>query len=93
MEGSGAAGGSEAAEMFQVMEDLLLLLLFFPPLLFAASLLISAGGVEKKQSFLSRCSKTIQILQHHFILLYVTCSYVCLDAGTLRFNIQLLRLK
>lgn len=57
-------------------------------LLSAASLLIAAGGFEKRQSFLSRCPKTIQILQHHFILLYVMCNYMCSDAGTLRFNIH-----
>lgn len=57
-------------------------------LLSAASLLIAAGGSEKRQSFLSRCPKTIQILQHHFILLYVMCNYMCSDAGTLRFNIH-----
>lgn len=59
-------------------------------LLSAASLLIAAGGSEKRQSFLSWCLKTIQILQHHFILLYVMCNYMCSDAGTLRFNIHLL---
>lgn len=57
-------------------------------LLSAASLLIAAGGFEKRQSFLSRCPKTIQILQHHFILLYVMCNYIRPDAGTLRFNIH-----
>lgn len=57
-------------------------------LLSAASLLIAAGGSEKRQSFLSRCPKTIQILQHHFILLYVMCNYIRSDAGTLRFNIH-----
>lgn len=57
-------------------------------LLSAASLLIAAGGFEKRQSFLSRCPKTIQILQHHFILLYVMCNYIRSDAGTLRFNIH-----
>lgn len=94
MEGSGAAGGSEASEMFQVEEEMLLLFIVFPStalctqLLSAASLLIAAGGSEKRQSFLSRCPKTIQILQHHFILLYVMCNYMCSDAGTLRFNIH-----
>lgn len=78
------SGGGRDASLFIVFPSTALC----TQLLSAASLLIAAGGSEKRQSFLSRCPKTIQILQHHFILLYVMCNYIRPDAGTLRFNIH-----